>query len=324
MTAPSPSHEEEAFAESASYVFLFPGQNSRYPAMIERLRDATPLADITLREASDVLGRDLHAQYRADNPAIFARNRDVQVGVYIANYILARFLEAEGIRSIASAGLSLGEYNHLTEIGALSLPAALLLLEARGDAYDAAPSGRMVAVFPCSASDVAAAVAHARGHGSIDVCIELGERNFVLGGEAEALDAAVAWLEDEAYAQARLVDAALPMHASLFRPAAEAFLPALERAEWSATTASYLPNVDGALVENPDPPAIVDRLHRHIFSTVRWTQTVALLASRHPRAIFVEVGSRRVLSDLLVREHKHLHVHHMDEDPDPIRLPPRS
>ena len=111
------------------YVFMFPGQNSKYPGMLERLRTTTPVAERVIGEASEVLCRNLAEHYQKDNPHIFFRNRDVQVGVFLTNFIFARALEIDGIRPDASVGLSLGEYNHLVEIGALSFASALRLLK---------------------------------------------------------------------------------------------------------------------------------------------------------------------------------------------------
>jgi [acyl-carrier-protein] S-malonyltransferase len=294
------------------YVFLFPGQNSRYPGMLDRLRAATPVADRLLRDASAVLGRDLAAHYRQDNPHIFAQNRDVQIGVFLANHIFARALEAEGIRPSASAGLSLGEYNHLVEIGALGFGSALRLLEARGAAFDAAPKGVLKSVFPCQESEVNEALKTGRAQGSVDISIHLGKKHFVLGGDADAVDAAVGWLENEAYAQSRVIDPQLPMHAQVFRPAAESFSAALKNAEWCAPHAPYLPNVDGEPTEKPSPAVFVDRLYRHVYTTVQWQRSVELLSRHYPDATFVEVGPKSVLRDLVSREYRALKTHHVD------------
>src|SRR5947207_1566355 len=129
-------------------VYMFPGQNSRYPEMIERLRHWDG-CDRILQNASDVLRRDFRSHYCSCNPQIFSHNRDVQIGVFLASYILGERLAAEGFRADASLGLSLGEYNHLVDIGALSFASALRLLDARGRAYENGPRGLMMSVFPC-------------------------------------------------------------------------------------------------------------------------------------------------------------------------------
>src|SRR5262249_16659079 len=149
-------------------VYMFPGQNSRYPEMIDRLRTWDDCQRI-LNNASDVLGRDLSKHYRAGNPAMFSHNRDVQIGVFLTTYVLSRRLAQEGLHSDASLGLSLGEYNHLVEIGALSFEDALQVLEARGRAYQDGPRGLMISVFPVDADQVRQALGVAWNSGHADV-----------------------------------------------------------------------------------------------------------------------------------------------------------
>ena len=108
-----------AIPEDAT-VFMFPGQSSRYPDMFERLASQAPeQTREVLGLASEILERDLAAHYRADNPAIFASNCDVQLGVFLASHVHLVAAERAGLRARLSLGLSLGEYNHLVHIGAL-------------------------------------------------------------------------------------------------------------------------------------------------------------------------------------------------------------
>jgi [acyl-carrier-protein] S-malonyltransferase len=296
------------------YVFMFPGQNSRYPEMLDSLRALTPVANCVLGEASDVLGRNLSNHYQKDNRDIFAGNRDVQIGVFLANFIYARTLEADGIRPDASAGLSLGEYNHLVEIGALTFASALQLLEARGAAYESAPAGRMISVFPCQKDQVEEALQVGRRKGSVDISIHLGRKHFVLGGESDAVEASATWLEEEAFTQSNVIDSRLPMHASVFKPAADEFKAALESSRWQHTHSPYLPNVEGKFVEDPSPSDFTDKLYRHVFSTVQWQRSVELMTRSFPDATFIEVGPKAVLYNQLSREYRSLTALHTDKE----------
>ena len=293
-------------------VYMFPGQNSRYAEMIDRQRRWSGCERI-LRDASDVLGRDLSAHYRAENAQMFSKNRDVQVGVFLAAYILGERLAAAGIRSAASLGLSLGEYNHLVEIGALSFENVLRILDARGRAYEDGPRGLMMSVLPCEESQVQQALDSTVTPGSASIAIELSAKHFVISGEATSVQATASWLEDEAFAQARVVDSALPMHSRTFRPAADAFLGNLEKAKWRPAQKPYLPNVDGQFLIDARPAEFVDRLYRHVFSTVRWSRSVSAIVDRYPNAVLVEVGPKCILHNTVRRSHKHLHCFRTDD-----------
>ena len=295
-------------------VYMFPGQNSRYPEMIHRLRHWNG-CDPIVREASEILGRDLAAQYEPTNADMFASNIDVQIGVFLAGYILTRWLAEEGIHPDASLGLSLGEYNHLVEIGALNFSGALHLLEARGQAYENGPRGLMMSVFPCEQDQVAEALMAAEGTGGVDVSIQFTPKHIVLGGETEAVQAAGAWLEDASFAQTRIIDYAFPMHSRFFRPAAEEFCEALKRTEWQAPHQPYLPNVEGTFLEQPSGEDISDCLYRHVFSTVQWSRSMATIVARFPDAWLIEVGPRCVVSNAVRREYKQMRCLSTD-DPD--------
>ena len=302
-------------------VYMFPGQNSRYPEMIDRQREWNGCERI-LQDASDVLGRDLSVHYRADNPQIFSQNRDVQIGIFLAAYIVGERLAEAGIRPAASLGLSLGEYNHLVEIGALSFTSALRILDARGRAYENGPRGLMMSVIPCDAKQVRQALESTAALGSADIAIELSSKHFVISGEARAVQAAASFLEEEAFAQARVVDSSLPMHSRLFRPAADAFLGALENATWLPARKAYLPNVDGRHLVDARPADFVDRLYRHVFSVVRWSQSVAAIVHLYPDAMLVEVGPKCILYNTVRRDYKHLDCFRTDdpESTDPVLL----
>lgn len=277
---------------------LFPGQNSRYPEMLEKLVAFDPANREILEHASDTLGRDLQAHFRAANPAIFAHNRDVQVGVFLASHMHWQMLERAGVRAEFSAGLSLGEYNHLVHIGALSLEDALAILEVRGEAYERAPRGMMAAVHPVPATEVEAAVERLGRAEKLAVGMYNTPQQCVLSGEREAVEAAVRELEDESYAQFSVVDDRLPMHSPLFRCVAEALRPALEAARWRTPQRPYLPNVGGDFVPRPAPADFVEALAAHPAQPVRWRQSMEKLAAAAEGMVIVEVGPKAVLAGM--------------------------
>jgi malonyl CoA-acyl carrier protein transacylase len=121
-----------------------------------------------------------------------------------------------------------------------------------------------------------------------------------------------------------MVDARLPIHTRIFKPAADTFRVALETAEWLKTRAPYLPNVDGDFMENSSPSVFVDRLYRHVFSMVQWQPSVELLVRRFSDATFIEVGPKAVLNNLVSREYRSLRTHHVDNESGAICPLPRG
>jgi len=298
-------------------IFMFPGQSSRYPAMLERLIELAPSENGALLDlAAETLGRGLKRQYRADNPDVFATNRDVQVGVFLANHLFLRCLERAGITADLSLGLSLGEYNHLVHIGALDFAATLRLVDARGQAYDAGPDGAMASVFPIELDALREVVARAAVQGTLEIANLNSPTQHVISGERAAVEAALSVLEEEEFVQGVVIEPRIPMHCSRFAPVAEAFRPALERAPWRTPRRPYLPNVYACPIESPAPSELVEALSLHVHRPVRWRDSVELLAAHYPDAVFIEVGPRAVLFNLLSRSWLPHRKHRTDSSGD--------
>lgn len=282
-------------------VFMFPGQSSRYAGMLEAPLAVSTAAGEALNVASELLGRDLRADFAADAAAPFVRNEDVQLAVFVVNHLWMVALEAAGVRADVSLGLSLGEYNHLIHIGALPFAEALDLVRARGKAYDSGPPGIMIAAQPVSVVEAEAAIAQASARGVVELVSFNSPSQQILGGDEEAVREAARWLEDEHYAQPVVIEESLPMHSSLFRPVAELFAPALKRAPFTAPKLPYLSNRSATMTAHPSRETFVQRLTEHLYRPVRWRESVEHVHAVLPRAVFVEVGARSVLGNLLRR-----------------------
>jgi len=301
-------------------IFMFPGQSSRHPGMIDRLSAWAPEeARAVLGEASAALGRDLAAHYREDNPATFATNRDVQVGVFLANHIHLCALTRAGVRAGLSVGLSLGEYNHLVHAGAIGFLPALQLVDARGAAYDAGPEGAMASVFPLPLEELRPVVERAAEVGPLEIANFNSPTQHVVSGVRAAVDAAAKILDEELCVECRIIEQRVPMHASIFAPVAEALRPALARAPWRAPRLSYLPNVRGRFEDVHEPARIAELLALHVHSPVLFRASVEFLVERCPDAAFVEVGPRSVLFNLLSRKWIQSPRFRTDDPEDPAR-----
>ncbi len=284
-------------------VFMFPGQSSRYPGMIERCLELHPGNVELLHWASELLGRDLEAHYSVEaGDAAFARNVDVQLGVFLANHMFMTALEARGVSAELSLGLSLGEWNHLVHIGAISFEDALRAVEARGRCYDEGPRGWMAAIQPISAEDLEEIVAEAGKLGVLEIVNLNSPRQHVVAGERVAVEAAVERAEDDFYAQAHIIDRNVPMHSSLFSVVGERFREYLEQVEFLAPRLPYLPNRLGQLVPEPSRAELIDLLATHVHAPVLWRASLDHLVERDPDAVFVEVGPMSVLHNLMHRK----------------------
>jgi [acyl-carrier-protein] S-malonyltransferase len=276
--------------------------------MIDRAIALSPsLGESIVERASRILGRDLRS-LRLARPIAEERpetNRDVQVGVFLASHLHMVAIESEGLDAPRSLGLSLGEYNHLVHIGALTFEDALRLVDARGDAYDGGPDGAMAVVFPLELEELRGVVEEARVLGSLEIGNYNSPTQHVLSGERVAIEAALAILEAEHFVHGRIIEPNLPMHSSTFAPVAERFRRVIETAPFRVPAKPYTPNVMGESVTRPSPRFIQDKLIEHVHRSVHWHLSIERISADVPDAVFIEVGPGTVLSNLSKRAGRH-------------------
>lgn len=286
-------------ANDAPVVFMFPGQSSRYPGLISKLIRHSAANRMIVDEASELLGRDLVQDFDPNNKTIFNRNEDIQIAVFLANHLHAAMLRRAGIRPDLSLGLSLGEYNHIEDIGAAPFEAILRLVAARGSLYDQGPPGAMAAVGPISAEALDAVIQRVGASGLLERAVENSPTQHVIAGTMPAIDAALGVLEREHFVLGTLIEDRLPMHTSAFSGVSERFRQRLKRESWRPTVRPYIPNLTGTIVDNPTGSNFVDHLAAQVRRPVKWRQSLDAIRSTWPNAIFVEVGPRSVLYNLL-------------------------
>ncbi|MEH3087789.1 MAG: ACP S-malonyltransferase [Xylophilus ampelinus] len=290
------------------FAFVFPGQGSQSVGMLDAWGDHPVVRD-TLREASDALGEDVGALIHDGPKEALALTTNTQPVMLVAAVAAWRAWQAEagGLRPLALAGHSLGEYSALVAAGALTLAQAAPLVRLRAQAMqDAVPVGQggMAAVLGLPAEQVVAVCAEVTA-GFGDASAETVEAvNFndpgqtVIAGSKAAVDRACAALKAAGAKRALPLPVSAPFHSSLMKPAAERLRAHLETVEFAAPAIPVVNNIDVAAAT--DPAAIRDALYRQAFGPVRWVECVQALAARGATHL-VECGPGKVLSGLAKR-----------------------
>jgi [acyl-carrier-protein] S-malonyltransferase len=278
-------------------VFMFPGENSGYAGMIGKFAAMHPANGVLLEQASDILHRDLRAHYSLANPQMFARSRDVQIGIFLASHMLMCSLRRVGIDAVRSLGLGVGEYNHLVHIGALTVEDALNLLEERGNAYDAAPQGLTASVFPIELPALEAALKRVSAAGVCWVALHRAPREYAISGDGDSVELVLEALENE-YVKHTYLSERLALHSPLMAEAARRFHEALERAGWAAPRLPYLPNVSARVLPQPSREEFADLLARQLCQPVLWRESLDLAAAAVSAPFLVEVGPKSILHGL--------------------------
>jgi [acyl-carrier-protein] S-malonyltransferase len=217
-----------------------------------------------------------------------------------------RVLEAEAGVDLARdaqfvAGHSLGEYSALAAARAFAVGDAARLVRIRGRAMQKAVpvgTGAMAALLGLE-FDQAVAVAAEAAQGEVcQAANDNGGGQVVVSGNKAAVERAVEIARAKGAKRATMLPVSAPFHCALMQPAADVMAAALADV---TIRPPVVPIVANVLVKPvSDPRDIVRALVAQVTGTVRWRESVTLMAAAGVTT-FYEVGAGKVLSGLVKR-----------------------
>ncbi len=286
---------------------LFPGQGAQFVGMGSQLTSASIAAKRLYDQAADVLGFDLLALCQHGPTEELGRTEYCQPALYVHSF--AALTELQSLRPelwsdvIAVAGLSLGEYTAVAAAGGLSFSDGLRLVQARGQAMqaaaDAVASG-MSSILGLEISKIEEICRQATGG---DGCLVqpanlLCSGNIAISGHLDALQRAEELATASGAMRAIRLQVAGAFHTSIMAPAVDRLVTALGKAQFSSTRVPVYSNVDAQ--PHTMPADFCSLLPRQVVSPVLWEKSLnEMLAAGVDR--FIEVGAGRVLAGTLKR-----------------------
>jgi [acyl-carrier-protein] S-malonyltransferase len=301
--------------------FVFPGQGSQKVGMGKAWADASSEARAAFEEADEALGLPLSRLCWEGPEEELNLTANTQPALVAASVAVLRALAvlAPGLRPIAVAGHSLGEYSALVAAGALDFADALRLVRRRGELMqEAVPVGRgaMAAIIGLDPETIAG-IASDAAQGEVCAVANLnGPAQTVIAGDKGAVDRAVALAKERGARKATLLAVSAPFHSPLMRPAREGMAPLLAATPFRDPRTPVVTNVDAAPVTTGE--AAREALVRQIDSPVRWVESMLWMESALGVETFVEVGPGNVLSGMnrrIVRSARATGI----SDPDHLR-----
>ena len=255
----------------AQLALVFPGQGSQSVGMLAELSELHPSVKATFEEASDGAGVDLWALSQGGPDEMLNRTEYTQPALLAAGIAVWRLWQAQGgMQPSVLAGHSLGEYTALVAAGALSLKDGAHLVRIRGQLMqEAAPAGvgAMAAVLGADDAVVEAACVEASGAQVVVPANYNSPGQIVIGGDAAAVDRALALLQAQGVRKAVKLAVSVPSHTPLMREAANRLAQAMAGMAWSQPALPVVQNVDAAAHASLDD--IRDALVRQLYLPVQ-------------------------------------------------------
>ena len=286
----------------STFAFVFPGQGSQSLGMLADIAAAHPSIIDTFAEASAGAGVDLWALAQQGPEAQLGQTEFTQPALLAASIALWRLWQARGgAQPAVLSGHSLGEYSALVAAGALSLQDGTRLVRLRGQLMQAAcPAGvgGMAAVIGADDALVAE-VCQQAAQGQVLVPANFNSPGqIVIGGDAAAVDRALALLAERGVRKAVKLAVSVPSHTPLMRDAADQLAAAIADVAWHPPALPVVHNVDAAVHQGTD--AISQALVKQLYLPVQWTGCVQQLAAMGVTCV-AECGPGKVLSGLIKR-----------------------
>ena len=286
--------------------FVFPGQGSQTVAMLSDFAENN-IVQATFEEASKALGYDLW-QLVSQGPAEKLNQTNfTQPALLTASVALWRLWQSESeVKPAIMAGHSLGEYSALVCAGVISLSDAVVLVEKRGEFMQACVPegvGAMAAVIGLADEDIIKACDEAMETQVVSAVNFNSPGQVVIAGHKEAVERAGVLCKAAGAKRVLPLPVSVPSHCALMSDAAAKLAIELELITFNQPEIAVVNNVDVA--EEITGDAIKAALVKQLYSPVRWSETISLLASDGIDKV-VEVGPGKVLQGLNKRINKSL------------------
>jgi [acyl-carrier-protein] S-malonyltransferase len=280
---------------------VFPGQGSQSVGMGRAFYDAMPEVRKVYEEAAAILGYDIAGlcfEGPADRLNVTEYTQPALLTVSIA---ALRMLEPAGIRPMAVAGHSLGEYSALVAAGGLTFGTAVSLVQKRARYMaEAVPSGRglVVAVLGVSREVVSEACRDAASIGIVSPANFNCPGQIVIAGDKAAVERAIELMKAKGCRKAIPLPVSVPVHTPLMQSAANRLAHDVEGASWSNLRMPLINNAEAKPLRlAADVKASVIR---QLPSPVLWEESIKVMQGMGVKT-FIEVGPGTVLAGLVKR-----------------------
>lgn len=280
---------------------VFPGQGSQSVGMGKALYDAYPSLKAVYDEASSVLGYDV-AELCFTGPADRLNLTEfTQPALLVSSIAAWKLFEPVGIKPIAAAGHSLGEYSALVAVGGVTFPDAVGLVQKRGRYMSeaVAPGTGLVAALLGLTAEVVKEVCHAASSVGVVAAANFNSPGqVVIAGEKAAVERAIALAKEQGCKKAIPLPVSVPVHTPLMQQAADRLAKDLGAVRWSDLRAPLVNNAEAKAISRAGE--IQASLIRQLPSSVLWQDTVQAMGNMGVTT-FVEVGPGTVLTGLIKR-----------------------
>lgn len=286
---------------NAAIGLVFPGQGSQSVGMGKALCEAYPNLKQVYDEASSVLGYDSAALCFEGPVERLNLTEHTQPALLVSSIAALRTLDSAGLKPVAVAGHSLGEYSALVAAGGLSFRDAVGLVQKRGRYMSEAVApgtGQVAALLGLTPDLVREVCREASSAGVVAAANFNSPGQVVIAGEKSAVERAIELAKGKGCKKAIPLPVSVPVHTPLMQTAADRLAKDLAAVQWADLTMPLINNAEAKPISRA--AEIQPSLVRQLPSSVLWEDSVLAMA-KMGITMFIEVGPGTVLTGLIKR-----------------------
>jgi len=280
---------------------MFPGQGSQIVGMGREFFEQDADARSLFAEASGVLGYDV-ARLCFDGPREQLNLTEyTQPSLLTASVAALRCLQRAGLRPIAVAGHSLGEYTALVAAGGLAFSDAVALVRSRGRYMQAAVEdgkGLVCALLGLDREIVAEVCREASAMGVVSPANFNAPGQIVIAGDKAAVEEAMRLAKTKGCRKAIPLAVSVPVHTCLMSPAAERLAVEVMRVPLKDLEVPLINNAEAKPIQKASE--VRNSLIKQLASSVLWEDSVRVM-QRMGIGTLIEIGPGTVLCGLAKR-----------------------
>ncbi len=294
--------------------FLYAGQGAQYTGMGQDLLNHHPEIATYFDKASEVLGysmKDLCFQEDTE----LNQTEYTQPAILTVSTAFTALLREAGITADYLAGLSLGEYTALVEAGVLSFEDAVDLVSHRGrfmQAVAPAGAGKMVAVMKAERAlieDICQQVREASGQYVAPANYNT-PKQIVIGGDASAVDTAVAKLTQAGVKKMVELNVSGPFHTALLSQASDQLADYLDKFDFKPQRVPVISNTTATAHQDGQ---VKDLLIQQVMKPVKWSDSIEYLIEQGVDTV-IEIGPGKTLSSFMKQINKEIKIYRVEDE----------
>jgi [acyl-carrier-protein] S-malonyltransferase len=286
---------------------LFPGQGAQTVGMGAEIAENFPKAAEIFKKAEDIVGFNL-SQVCFKGPAEKLNTTTIsQPAIFVTSAAILEVLRNSRPDSVftdadVTAGLSLGEYTALYAAGVLSFTDALVLVQKRGRAMQAAAEateGAMVSIIGLDEENVNRLCREA-GEGELLAAVNFNcPGQIVISGTKDACERAGALAEKYGAIKAVRLQVAGAFHTEMMVPATNMLRGALANSDiHKPGRTAIIANIDAEYYTSAE--GVAQGLIKQLTCPILWQKCMERLLADGTE-VFYEIGPGKVLTGLMKR-----------------------